>query len=58
MRKSRFDFSWKKSWQDVKQVLAQSKLPNGISFRILTIAGVVFELYYLEDMDIWLAKQN
>ncbi len=51
-------FELEGSWQVIEKVLSQAKSPNGISFTVLTIAGAVFELYYLEDKDIWRVKTN
>ena len=46
-------FLWQENWQAVESILGQWKSPESISFRVMTTTKVIFELYYLEDRDIW-----
>ena len=46
-------FLWQETWQEVESILDQWKSPQSSCFRVMTTAKDIYELYYLEDRDIW-----
>jgi hypothetical protein len=46
-------FLWQDIWCEVESILDQWKSPQSSCFRVMTTTKVIYELYYLEDRDIW-----
>jgi hypothetical protein len=47
-------FIWEGIRHDVEAILSRSRNPRGISFRVRTTDGLVFELEYGNATDAWL----
>jgi len=45
--------TWDGTRYEVQTVLSRSRSPQGISFRVRTTRGLVFELEYLTATDAW-----
>lgn len=47
-------FIWEGTRHNVEGILSRSRNPQGISFRVRTTDGLVFELEYSNATDAWL----
>jgi len=47
-------FIWEGTRHNVETILSRSRNPQGISFRVRTTDGLVFELGYSNATDAWL----
>jgi hypothetical protein len=46
-------FQWQDNWLEVESILEQWKSPHSNCFKVMSTTKVIYELYYLEDRDIW-----
>jgi hypothetical protein len=50
-------FWWEGERQEVKLIENQWRTPAGVGFRVRTVQGQVFELFYGENEDEWTIRQ-